>query len=95
MLLASVAHFKCVQHASILQQQAITSNRAAYTIAMQQPTLLLLLLCVQLMDTLKLPKGPALGQATAAVMDWQLAHPQGSKEECIEHMKAVHAELQP
>eukprot|EP00878_Enallax_costatus_P025390 GHUV01027165.1.p1 GENE.GHUV01027165.1~~GHUV01027165.1.p1 ORF type:complete len:349 (+),score=115.59 GHUV01027165.1:497-1543(+) len=48
----------------------------------------------QLMEILKLPKGPALGHATAAVMDWQLAHPQGSREECIEHMKATHAAVQ-
>lgn len=34
-----------------------------------------------------MPKGPQLGKLTAAVMDWQMAHPKGTKEECLEAMK--------
>ncbi|KAI8462676.1 MAG: hypothetical protein J3K34DRAFT_527577 [Monoraphidium minutum] len=37
--------------------------------------------------------GPQLGRVLAAAVDWQLAHPQGSKEECIEHLKARAPEL--
>eukprot|EP00879_Flechtneria_rotunda_P017089 GHRR01017897.1.p1 GENE.GHRR01017897.1~~GHRR01017897.1.p1 ORF type:complete len:250 (+),score=108.62 GHRR01017897.1:245-994(+) len=44
----------------------------------------------QLINLLNVPKGPKLGQMTAAVMDWQLAHPQGSKEDCLVHVKACY-----
>jgi hypothetical protein len=37
--------------------------------------------------------GPALGQLMEKVVDWQLAHPDGSKEECETWIKAHHAEL--
>jgi len=37
--------------------------------------------------------GPQLGKVLTAAMDWQLAHPQGSKEECIEHLKQRAPEL--
>lgn len=42
---------------------------------------------LQLIEELKVPKGPQLGQLTASVMDWQLAHPTGSKEECLAAIK--------
>jgi hypothetical protein len=45
-----------------------------------------------LSEDLKVPKGPQLGKVTAAVMDWQLAHPQGSKEECLEALRQQMAE---
>jgi hypothetical protein len=32
-----------------------------------------------------------LGALTAAVMDWQLAHPQGAKEECISHIRQLYS----
>jgi hypothetical protein len=41
----------------------------------------------QLSQDLNVPKGPQLGKMTAAVMDWQMAHPQGSKEECLEALR--------
>ncbi len=31
--------------------------------------------------------GPQLGKVLAAAMDWQLANPKGSKEDCIVHLK--------
>ena len=37
--------------------------------------------------------GPQLGRVLAAAMDWQLAHPDGSKDDCIEHLKGRAAEL--
>jgi hypothetical protein len=46
------------------------------------------------MELLALPKGPLLGVWTAAVMDWQLAHPQGSKPDCIAHIKASYEQSQ-
>jgi hypothetical protein len=49
------------------------------------------LCCLQLIELLSVPKGPMLGALTAAVMDWQLAHPKGAKEECIEHIKQLHS----
>jgi hypothetical protein len=56
---------------------------------MQAEVLCFLRLCVsQLSEDLKVPKGPQLGKLTAAVMDWQMAHPTGSKEQCIEALKA-------
>ena len=42
---------------------------------------------LQLSEELNVPKGPQLGKMTAAVMDWQMAHPQGSKEECLEALR--------
>ena len=37
----------------------------------------------QVMSLLKMTKaGPEMGLATAAVMEWQLAHPGGTVEEC-------------
>lgn len=42
---------------------------------------------LQLIEELKVPKGPQLGQLTTSVMDWQLAHPTGSKEECLAAIK--------
>ena len=42
---------------------------------------------LQLSQDLNVPKGPQLGKWTAAVMDWQMAHPGGSKEECLEALK--------
>lgn len=41
----------------------------------------------ELIEELKVPKGPQLGQLTTSVMDWQLAHPTGSKEECLAAIK--------
>jgi hypothetical protein len=32
-----------------------------------------------------------LGALTGAVMDWQLAHPHGAKEECIEHIRQLYS----
>ena len=37
--------------------------------------------------------GPQLGKVLAAAMDWQLAHPKGSKDECIAHLKGRAGEL--
>lgn len=48
----------------------------------------------QLIEELKVPKGPQLGKLTAAVMDWQMAHPNGSKEACLEAMKQQVAQQQ-
>jgi hypothetical protein len=44
-------------------------------------------LLLQLNEDLKVPKGPQLGKLTAAVMDWQMAHPTGTKDDCLEAMK--------
>lgn len=52
------------------------------------------LLHAQLIEELKVPKGPQLGKLTAAVMDWQMAHPNGSKEACLEAMKQQVAQQQ-
>jgi hypothetical protein len=49
---------------------------------------------VQLIEELKVPKGPQLGKLTAAVMDWQMANPTASKEECLEAMKQQLAQHQ-
>jgi hypothetical protein len=32
-----------------------------------------------------------LGALTAAVMDWQLAHPEGAKEQCIDHIRQLYS----
>ncbi|KAF6258483.1 hypothetical protein COO60DRAFT_1460658 [Scenedesmus sp. NREL 46B-D3] len=37
----------------------------------------------QLIDLLSVPKGPMLGALTAAVMDWQLAHPSGPRNNAL------------
>jgi hypothetical protein len=42
---------------------------------------------MQLSKELEVPMGPEIGKLTGAVMDWQLAHPQGSKEECLAALK--------
>uniref|UniRef100_A0A383VU74 tRNA nucleotidyltransferase/poly(A) polymerase RNA and SrmB- binding domain-containing protein n=1 Tax=Tetradesmus obliquus TaxID=3088 RepID=A0A383VU74_TETOB len=51
----------------------------------------------QLIELLSVPKGPMLGALTAAVVDWQLAHPKGSEQECIEHIRQLYSsgQLQP
>jgi hypothetical protein len=36
----------------------------------------------QVMAELRLPKGPQVGEASARVLDWQLAHPAASAEDC-------------
>lgn len=36
-----------------------------------------------------MPKGPRLGALTAAVVDWQLAHPGGSKEDALAHVREL------
>ena len=51
-------------------------------------------LLLQLIELLAVPKGPLLGQLTAAVLEWQMAHPKGSKEDCVEHIKACYSKLQ-
>lgn len=48
----------------------------------------MLLSVLQLSEDLNVPKGPQLGKLTAAVMDWQMAHPTGSKEDCVAALKA-------
>jgi hypothetical protein len=35
-----------------------------------------------------------MGQLTAAVLDWMMAHPSGSKEDCLAAMKQQLAERQ-
>lgn len=46
---------------------------------------------MQLIELLSVPKGPMLGKLTTAVVDWQLAHPQGLKEDCINHIKQLYS----
>lgn len=50
--------------------------------------------CLQLAEQLGVPKGPMMGQLTAAVLDWMMAHPSGSKEDCLAAMKQQLAERQ-
>lgn len=33
--------------------------------------------------------GPQLGKALAVAVEWQLAHPQGSAQECEAHVRAL------
>jgi hypothetical protein len=33
--------------------------------------------------------GPQLGKAVAAAVEWQLAHPSGSAEDCAAHIKQL------
>lgn len=42
---------------------------------------------LQLSEQLNVPKGPVLGKLTAAVLDWQMANPNGSKEDCLAALK--------
>lgn len=37
--------------------------------------------------------GPLLGKLTAALMDWQLAHPNASKADCQAWLRKEHASL--
>ena len=37
---------------------------------------------VQVMAELRLPKGPQVGAASTRVLDWQLAHPAASADDC-------------
>jgi hypothetical protein len=46
-----------------------------------------LIACVQVLGWSK--PGPQLGKALAAAVDWQLAHPGGSVEECTAHVKQL------
>ena len=36
----------------------------------------------QVMAELQLPKGPQVGAASARVLDWQLAHPAATADDC-------------
>lgn len=38
--------------------------------------------------------GPALGRLMEAAVEWQLAHPDGTAEQCREHVQAQHAAAQ-
>lgn len=38
--------------------------------------------------------GPALGRLMEAAVEWQLAHPDGTAEQCREHLVAQHAAAQ-
>ncbi|KAI7837316.1 hypothetical protein COHA_008831 [Chlorella ohadii] len=38
--------------------------------------------------------GPALGKLMEAAVEWQLAHPDGTAEQCREHLQAQHAAAQ-
>ena len=38
--------------------------------------------------------GPQLGRLLSGVMDWQLAHPDGSEADAAEHVKGAYARLQ-
>jgi hypothetical protein len=42
---------------------------------------------MQIMVLLGLKGGPAVGKMTERVVDWQLAHPGGSTEECKEWLQ--------
>lgn len=42
----------------------------------------LVAVCVQVMAELRLLKGPQVGAASARVLDWQLAHPAASADDC-------------
>lgn len=35
--------------------------------------------------------GPALGRLMEAAVEWQLAHPDGSADDCRAHLQALHA----
>lgn len=37
--------------------------------------------------------GPALGRLMEAAVEWQLAHPEGTADECREHIRERHAAL--
>lgn len=53
-----------------------------------------ILSAAQAMAVLGMTKaGPQLGKVLSAAMDWQLANPQGGKEDCIEHLKQRAPEL--
>lgn len=45
----------------------------------------------QVMQLLDQKGGPALGKAVSAVMDWQLAHPDGTLQEVMQHMRSEYA----
>ena len=49
---------------------------------------------VQALSVLGMKKaGPQLGKVLAAAVDWQLAHPAGTKNACIDHLKQRAPEL--
>ena len=41
----------------------------------------------EIQELLNLPNGPAVGEATATAMRWQIDHPAGTKEELREHLQ--------
>mmetsp|Transcript_16568 Transcript_16568/g.22247 ORF Transcript_16568/g.22247 Transcript_16568/m.22247 type:complete len:140 (-) Transcript_16568:335-754(-) len=40
----------------------------------------------EVIQVLELPKGPMVGRVMEAQVIWQLTHPEGTKEECVEYL---------